>query len=111
MKNLQSIEEGKWVELVSIELTKAEIELSKSIDQNDSDAKKALAEKIATDGKKSISATISSKAKAKYNELKPTVKDGDVYEFISAIFSYDGISITKGIIDCRVNNEHVQIRF
>ena len=111
MKNLQSIEEGKWIELVSIELTKTEAELIKSNNTVDIDAKNALVEKLETEGKKSVSATIASKAKAKYNQYKPVLKENDVYQFIAAVFGFDGTNIVKGIIDCRINDEHVQIRF
>lgn len=109
MKNLQSIEEGKWVELVSIQLTDAEKLVLESPEK--SDEKLALIEKIKTDSKKSVSATIASKAKSKYNEIKPSLKETDVYELIAADFMYDDANITSGILNCRINEEHVQIRF
>lgn len=109
MKNLQSIEEGKWVEQVSVQLTDAEKALLESFDH--SDEKLALIEKIKTDSKKSVSATIASKAKAKYNEIKPSLKQTDVYELISADFQYNDTNIVLGILNCRVNGEHKQIRF
>lgn len=111
MKNLQSIEEGKWVEIVSIKLTETELELLKSNNIVDVDAKKALTEKLQTEGKKSVSASIASKAKSKYNQIKPALKEEDVYQFIAAVFQYDESNIVKGILDCRINEEHVQIRF
>ena len=109
MKNLQSIEEGKWIELVSVQLTDAEKALLESSEH--SDEKLALIEKIKTDSKKSVSATIASKAKSKYNEIKPSLKDADVYQIISADFVYDNTNITVGILNYRVNGEHKQIRF
>lgn len=109
MKNLQSIEEGKWIELVSVQLTDAEKALLQSSEH--SDEKLALIEKIKTDSKKSVSATIASKAKSKYNEIKPSLKDTDVYEIISADFVYDNTNITVGILNYRLNGEHKQIRF
>lgn len=45
-------------------------------------------------------------ANAKYNLVKPTLKDTDVYQLIS-IDMVDN----KGILNCRVNGEHKQIRF
>lgn len=109
MKNLQSIEEGKWIELVSVQLTDAEKALLESSEH--SDEKLALIEKIKTDSKKSVSATIAGKAKSKYNEIKPSLKETDVYEIISADFQYDNTNITAGILNYKVNGEHKQIRF
>jgi len=109
MKNLQSIEEGKWIESVSVQLTNEEQLLLDSADH--SDEKLALIEKIKTDSKKSVSATIASKAKSKYNEIKPSLKETDVYELIAADFVYDDSNITSGILNCRVNGEHKQVRF
>lgn len=109
MKNLQSIEEGKWVELLPITLTDSEKVLLLS--KEESDAKTALVEKVKTDSKKSVSATIASKAKAKYNEIKPSLKDADTYEFITADFVYDDANIASGILNCRINGQHKQVRF
>ena len=109
MKNLQSIEEGKWIESVSVQLTNEEQLLLDSADH--SDEKLALIEKIKTDSKKSVSATIASKAKSKYNEIKQSLKETDVYELIAADFVYDDSNITSGILNCRVNGEHKQVRF
>ena len=109
MKNLQSIEEGKWVELLPITLTDSEKVLLLS--KEESDAKTALVEKVKTDSKKSVSATIASKAKVKYNEIKPSLKDADTYEFIAADFIFDNSNITSGVLNCRINGEHKQVRF
>jgi len=109
MKNLQSIEEGKWIECVSVQLTDAEKLLLDSTDY--SDEKLALIEKIKIDIKKSVSATIASKAKSKYNEIKPSLKETDVYQLIAADFVYDDVNITSGILNCRINGEHKQVRF
>jgi len=109
MKNLQSIEEGKWVELVSIQLTDAEKSVLESPEK--SDEKLALIKKIEADTKKSVSASIASKAKAKYNEIKPSLNTDDVYDFISADFMFDGTNITSGILNYRLNEEHKQVRF
>ena len=95
MKNLQSIEEGKWIELVSVELTETEQSILLSTNSDDFGSKLALSEKIKTDSKKSVSATIASKAKAKYNEIKPSLKETDVYQLISADFQYDDTNVVS----------------
>lgn len=109
MKNLQSIEEGKWIECISVQLTDVEKSLLESLEH--SDEKVVLIEKIKTDSKKSVSATIASKAKAKYNEIKPSLKTTDTYELISADFVFDDKDFTSGILNCRINGEHKQVRF
>lgn len=111
MKNIQSIEEGKWFELVSVELTEDEKNILFSNDDANAAEKAALIQKINADGKKSVSATIASKAKAKYNEIKPSLKETDVYELIGADFIYDDSNITSGILNYKINEEHKQVRF
>ena len=111
MKNLQSIEEGKWIELVSVELTETEQAILLSTNSDDFESKLALSEKIKTESKKSVSATIASKAKSKYNEIKPSLKETDVYQLIAADFVYDDTNNTSGILNYRLNEEHKQVRF
>lgn len=41
-----------------------------------------------------------------YDANKPVLKEGDVYQLIAADINDDG----NGIINCRVNGEHIQIR-
>jgi hypothetical protein len=47
---------------------------------------------------------------ALYNSKKPIVLESDVYQYISMDVSEDSGSYW-GILNCRVNNEHVQVRF
>jgi len=109
MKNLQSIEEGKWVELVSVELTDAEKSLLAS--KEHSDEKLVLIQKIQNESKKAVSASVAKKANTKYNEIKPIVEDTDVYELIAADFIFDDTDFVAGIVNYRLNEEHKQIRF
>jgi hypothetical protein len=45
-----------------------------------------------------------------YNSLKPSIKDDDTYQFIAMDVTEDSGSF-RGILNCRINDEHRQIRF
>lgn len=111
LKNIQSTEEGNWFELVPVEFTESERAILFSNDEENATAKEALLEKIKTESKKSVTSSIVTKAKAKYNEIKPTLSSKDVYELISVDFVLDDKEFISGILNCRVNGEHKQIRF
>lgn len=49
-------------------------------------------------------------AEAMYLSKKPILEAGDIYQLIAVDVSVDGENCT-GIINCRVNGEHEQIRF
>lgn len=109
MKNLQSIEEGKWVELVSTPLTEEQIALLSSKKSEDKQAKEALIAEIQGKGTKAASKADAAVAKAKYEEVKPTLEEGETYHFI-AMDILLGES-ASGILNFRINGEHKQIRF
>lgn len=109
MKNLQSIEEGKWVELLPFTFTKEEMGLLVSKNPEDIEAKETLLAKIETKTKKAATKTDAAVAKAKYEEVKPTLKEEDTYELITVDVFID--KTVLGILNCRVNGEHKQIRF
>ena len=106
MKHLQSTIEGTWVEIKQIEFTKAQKTLLSSKDESDREAKKSLALELKEARESEAIAADVTKANAKYNEVKPTLNDTDVYELI-AIDMFDN----TGILNCRVNSEHLQVRF
>jgi hypothetical protein len=110
MKNLYSIEEGKWLELVPVQTSEEEIALLNSKEESDKEAKIALIKTIQANSTKTAKSTDATKAKAKYAEIKPVLKAEDVYEFISMDYNTDD-TLVSGILNCRVNNEHLQIRF
>lgn len=47
---------------------------------------------------------------ALYASKKPELKEGEPYEFIGMDVTIDG-SESWGILNCRVNSQHTQIRF
>lgn len=110
MKNLQSIEEGKWSELVSGELTEAQKKLLASTNPADKEAKEALIAELKTRKPKTATKADATKAQAKYEEVKPVIEEGETYEFIGINVMLDGDSVS-GVLNCRVNEEHKQIRF
>jgi len=46
-----------------------------------------------------------------YTQNKPTLTSDDSYKLISADVLIDDDSAVSGIINCRINGEHEQIRF
>jgi hypothetical protein len=110
MKNLQSLEEGTWIELVQIELTKAEEFLLDSNEEMDIEAKEVLNAKIAADQQKPASKSDAKFAQDFYATIKPKLKEGDEYKFLAMSMFIDGDN-KMGILNCRVNEEHKQIRF
>jgi hypothetical protein len=110
MKNLQSIEEGTWKEIVQVELTKAEEFLLESNEQMDIEAKEALNAKILKDKEKPASKADAKMANDFYATIKPELKEGDEYKFLVMNMFVDGDN-KIGILNCRVNEDHKQIRF
>lgn len=106
MKHLQSTTEGTWIEVKQVELTDEQKTLLRSRNENDLEAKKTLLAELKTLREVAAKAADVKLAKAKYDKVKPTLKETDVYQLIS-IDIYD----ESGILNCRVNGEHQQIRF
>jgi hypothetical protein len=107
MKNIQSTTEGTWIELVPVELTEAEKAVLMS---NNEQAKQELMTEIKSKREKSLSQQDSNTAQSIYLQYKPELKVEDTYQLISTDMTLDG-NVGRGIINCRVNGEHKQIRF
>lgn len=110
MKNLQSTTEGTWIELKQVTLTEDQQTLMMSQEESNLEAKTALIAEIKS--KREVAAKKADKtiAISKYNEVKPTLKEIDVFELI-AMDLVIGETLTSGILNCRINGEHKQIRF
>jgi hypothetical protein len=111
MKNYQSTIEKNWVELFTVELTKTQIELLKSTQETDAEAKSDLIKEIKESREGEISSELSEKLNTVYTSLKPELKEEDVYQLISADFSEKSENVFTGIINFRLNADHKQIRF
>jgi hypothetical protein len=110
MKKLQSTAEGIWIELNQVILTEMQKALLMSTSEEDRDSQIELINEI-----KSLRETIAqgedaALAQAKYEEVKPTLKETDEYQLISFDVNIDEEKLS-GILNCRVNGDHKQIRF
>ena len=110
MKSLQSITEGTWIQLNQVELTEEQKALLMSTDVKDAESKVELLNEI-----KSLRETVAQQAdillvQAKYEEVKPVLEENDTYQLIAfdIVINEEALS---GILNCRVNGEHKQIRF
>lgn len=109
MKNYKSITEGTWVEILKVELTEEQKALMVSTNEEDKEAKLTLAQNIKAQREGMVSKDKAAELISFYNTIKPVLKETDVYQIISA----DLLEATPftGILNCRVNGEHIQIRF
>lgn len=108
MKNLQSITEKSWVELKQIALT----EEQQAIMLSDN---KELIEELILDikSKREIQPTeeeIEFASKI-YDKFKPLVSEDDLYELVCVNVLIDDNNKLSGILNCRINGNHKQIRF
>ncbi len=109
MKQLQSTTEGVWVELKKVELTQEERELQMSREESDKEARKALMERIKSEREVEALPEDINEAQVKYDAIKPALKAGDTYQLIACDLTIKGASVT-GILNCRVNGKHLQVR-
>ena len=110
MKNLTSNTEGVWFDPIHLPLSEEDTRLISSTSDVDTDAKtalfataKAAKENPATTEDATISQTV-------YEFHKPVLKETDIYELIEVVTRIEGTNM-NGIINCRVNGDHKQIRF
>ena len=107
MKNIQSTIEGIWTELNQVVLSKDQKVILEGKDQNAikelQDTLKSQREVPAQDSDISI-------CQAKYLSIKPILTNTDVYQLIAINVNLDAENCS-GILNCRVNGEHKQIRF
>jgi poly-D-alanine transfer protein DltD len=108
MKNYKSTKEGEWFEQVSVELTNDQRILMRSR-QLESQEYKELMEYIDTNSKKEVTEDVFQVLETSYNKYKPKLKETDSYELIGVSITIEG-NKGRGIINCRLNGEHKQIR-
>jgi hypothetical protein len=107
MKQFQSTTEGTWVELLPVQLTEEQKTLLRSREESDRESQKELREWIKSQREGDVLEVVSTELKSFYNSVKPELKEGDIYHLIAVNVSEN----FKGILNCRVNGEHKQIRF
>lgn len=109
MENFQSTIEGEWVKVNSIVLTSSEKALLASTNEEDTAAKKELVQEIKSKKHTTLTETESSLFVILYNKVKPVLKKTDAYELIACnVYKSNKLS---GLLNCRVNGEHLQVRF
>jgi len=102
MKIYRSIIENYWVEILPLELTLEQINLIKSNTKHISETLGINREKIVEEPK--LSELINF-----YNSILPELNETDSYKLLS--ISINENSKFSGILNCRVNGEHKQIKF
>lgn len=111
MKTFQSIEESVWYELKEVELTQAQEELLMSTDEADLEAQTELIAWINAEKEGEVDAAKLAELNAFYATVKPELKAEDIYKLIEIDLTEEAVSKFRGILNCRVNDEHEQIRF
>jgi hypothetical protein len=110
MKQIQSTIEGTWIELIPVTLTEEQQTLLSSMDEADITAKLALSLQIKADREVALTSEDVVIAEATYLANKPALAVSDTYQLIAVDMTLDN-GVTSGILNCRVNGEHKQVRF
>lgn len=111
MKNYYSVTEGSWVELVILQLTDEQTILLKSTADVDKVAKDALILSLNSQREVPVDEAIVTELIAFYTSKKPELKSTDTYQLIGVHITKTNNNTYVGIINCRVNGEHTQVRF
>lgn len=111
MKNYQSTVEGVWLETVNVALTNEQRTLLISTEEEDLEAKTALRQLIQSQRQVVVETEKATFLNDFYQKNKPTLKLNDTYQLISIDISEPVENVFSGILNCRVNEEHKQLRF
>lgn len=110
MKNFEKIGDGAWTRNIVPVLTEAQRTLLTSKEEADAIAKAEVNAYIASNMRAEATAEEVTALDAAYEANKPVVKEGNTYSFIHCVISLKDDKAT-GLINCRVNGEHIQVRF
>lgn len=111
MKNFQSKTEGIWTKILPVQLTDAQKELLMSTKVEDKDAKKILSQELSSQMNGVPTTEENTELTSLYNSVKPELKEDESYELLSINVISDEDEKLSGILNCRINGEHKQIRF
>jgi|LauGreDrversion4_2_1035121.scaffolds.fasta_scaffold1111585_2 hypothetical protein len=95
--------------VLKVELTEEQKALIVSTNEEDKEAKVALAQSLKSQREGVVPENKTAELVAFYNTIKPVLKETDDYQLISADL-YEANTF-QGILNCRVNQEHIQVRF
>jgi hypothetical protein len=110
MKNYQSTQEGQWHELLNPDLTQEMALVKELIEEKKFDALRELQEAIRLQREGPVPAEKAEELSQFYLTQKPPVPEGQAYQLI-AMDVTEQDSVFRGILNCRVNGEHIQVRF
>ena len=101
---------GAWVasdaSQVDVALRQQAMDQSLSVEQ-----RTELMEAIREASVAEVTASEVTELDALYESVKPELEDGDEYQLIACDVHRDRAGVLHGILNCRVNGEHVQKRF
>ena len=100
MKRFTSKTEGTWVELIP-NLTKRSLFSKEDIE----DIKENNRETV------EVSEEKSTELSNFYTSIKPELEEEDTYQLIAIDITEKSLGVLKGILNCRINGTHRQIRF
>jgi hypothetical protein len=103
-----SIGEYNWLRLIDVELTEEQSMLLSLKNKERSQELIDLINYINENNKVVLNETELAELVSLYETLKPASETG--YEFIDMNVTIEN-EISRGILNCRINNEHIQIRF
>ena len=111
MNNYQSTTEGSWIELLKVELTDEQKQLLISREESDKEAQKDLRDWIKEQREGEVDNEKATELTSFYESVKPELKEEDTYQLILADLSEKQEGVFTGILNCRVNGGHKQVRF
>ena len=109
MRHLQSKIEGTWKEIIQVTLTEEQENFIKSSKVSNKEKKSFMLE-INSQTEIELSSEDQLIAETTYLANKPELKKDDTYELIEIDMTLEN-GLTRGILNCRINGEHKQIRF
>ena len=110
MKQYQSTQEGTWTELLPVALTEEQKAIMAAKDQHTPEEVKAVMDSVNSQRFGHVHEDMSQLLSTFYNTKKPELKETDVYQLIAMDVTERGGDLF-GILNCRVNGEHIQVRF
>jgi hypothetical protein len=110
MKNFEKIGDGAWSKNNVPVLTEEQRALLASKDEADAEAKAEVNAYIASNMRVEATAEEVVILDATYEANKPELKENDTYSFIHCAMSLKDDK-AMGLINCRINGEHTQVRF
>ena len=110
MKILTSNVEGTWFSPIPTQLTAEQHVILQSEKETDAVEKVALLATAKTNRENPASSVDAAEAQTVYEFHKPVLKETDTYQLIAVNLNIEGTR-KNGIINCRINGDHKQIRF